>query len=705
MKENVWIKKRMWLAFWLVILCIWSSRSVLADGKQAWITSCRLSGKKNVKVSVILPDKGRVNGKKCYLFALPMEQTKLKKKDKPVAVRTKKGRMTFTVKLRSGLGSRLTDKFVVAQKKGNSYRIISNSCYITNPQKKAKYRYHFPHAASKKGLQVSMTMPEDAIELNVQHSVLNINFAELIAAKGEEKQSLSYRYTYQGKTYWFRRSTVGVYDEYLKKLEENHTVVSAILLLGWRKDLRSLIYPSGRTPGHSFYAWNTGSAQARAKIQATLAFLAERYSAKKAQHGRIVNWIVGNEVNNNQVYNYSGNISLQQHAAIYAQAFWLTYQTVSSVYAQARVYISLDHLWNYDKVKGIFPARSVLDSFAQALGRYGDIPWGLAYHPYSSPLTEPKFWENKNKQLTEALDSPVINMGNLSVLTNYIRDTYGPQHRIILSEQGYTSVQQEKNVEQAQAAAIAYSYLLTEADPMVDSFIMNRHVDNMVEVRQGLSLGLWNTNRAAGDEWASTRKIAYDTFKYMDSTLSENVTNPLLSELSAQHWSDLLPLYQPGLYSKYAAALTSLDEVGGYTAREKLPKKWKTYGAVTKAKGKKGTLTIYHDAHRNPNALWGVKQRFGRGISFAQNTHFGAALRIDGSSDRKALVKIRFYNGKNTLECQRVVDTGRTIRLQADLSSWDGRGSVTAIQITVVPSDGGSWKKDAVMRIGGFAKV
>ena len=50
---------------------------------------------------------------------------------------------------------------------------------------------------------------------------------------------------------------------------------------------------------------------------------------------------------------------------------------------------------------------------------------------------------------------PVINMGNLSVLTGYIRNKYGTGHRIILSEQGYISLQQKRDVQRAQAAVAA----------------------------------------------------------------------------------------------------------------------------------------------------------------------------------------------------------------------------------------------------------
>lgn len=102
----------------------------------------------------------------------------------------------------------------------------------------------------------------------------------------------------------------------------------------------------------------------------------------------------------------------------------------------------------------------MLDSFASKIRAGGNLQWNLAYHPYSSPLTEPRFWANTNGQLTKSLTTPVINMGNIRLLTSYIRQKYGSKTRIILSETGYTSVQRKHNVENLQAAAVAYSYLL-----------------------------------------------------------------------------------------------------------------------------------------------------------------------------------------------------------------------------------------------------
>ena len=199
------------------------------------------------------------------------------------------------------------------------------------------------------------------------------------------------------------------------------SVNSAVLLLSWRSDLTSLIYPQGRQQGHAFYAWNTKDRSARKQLQATLNFLARRYSTSTKKYGQISNWIIGNEVNNYNTYNYAGSQTLRQYSQIYADQFRLAYNTLVSVYSNARVYISLDHLWNTNYVNGTFASRKMLDSFASKIRAGGNLQWNLAYHPYSSPLTEPRFWANTNGQLTKSLTTPVNNKGIIRLLTSYIR--------------------------------------------------------------------------------------------------------------------------------------------------------------------------------------------------------------------------------------------------------------------------------------------
>lgn len=678
--------------------------TVSAASYPAKITKCQLVSSNKVKITATVSNTKAISSQKCYLFALSLSQSKITVTTKPVTSKKKAKKLTFTVTLdNTKKSSKMYSRFVLASKnKDGSYKIISNAKYISNPKKVAQYRYKFLTATSKKGLQISSQMLEDAIDLNVQHASLNIVFTEMIASDSEHNTTASIPYTYHGKTYWFRKSLINSYDAQLTALKENNVTVSAILLLGWRDDLSYLITPAGRQQGHSFYAWNTSGNKAREHLQASLAFLTSRYGSSSAEHGRILNWIIGNEVNSYNVYNYAGQKTLKQYAKIYANMFRMAYNTITSICANARVYISLDHLWN-THINGSFTAREMLDAFASTLKNQGNIRWNLAYHPYGSPLTEPRFWANINGQVTNSLTSPVINMANIDLLTSYIREKYGSKTRIILSEQGYTSVRHSSygnmEAQKEQAAAIAYSYFLTESNDMIDSFIMNRHVDHQAEIDQGLDLGLWTTDTSSGlPEWAGSRKQSWQTFKYMDSNLAESVTADSLSVIGISQWSDVIPGFNKLLYSKNFYASSELKQVNTYQKAACVSSAWSIYGAASRGSKGETSLTVYHNNSRNRNSLWGVSQSFSQKVNFTSAPVFYTTIKVHGATAQKALIKIRFFSGNNILESERVINCDTAVPLGVSLGNWYYQKAVKKIQILVSPVSG-NWTNDAYMTL------
>lgn len=686
------------LLVFFVMTMAGSPLTASAAGKPAKITSCELSSASRVQVKVSVSNTKKIKGKKCYLFALSFSDSGLSGL-RPIASKNKGKKMTFSVRLNNASASSLLySRFVIASKSKGSYKVVSNASYISNPKKAAKYKYKFPTAASKKGLQVSSNMLEDAIDLNIQHSAMNIVFSELISSAAERNSTFSIPYQYHGNTYWFRKALVNSYDAQLTALKANNVTVSAILLLGWRDDLKSLIYPSGCKAGHSFYAWNTANASAREQLQATLSFLGSRYGTSSAKYGRIVNWIVGNEVNNYNVYNYAGALSLKQYAKVYADAFRMTYNTVTSIYANARVYISLDHLWN-TRVSGSFTSREMLDKFASTLKKQGNIRWNLAFHPYGSPLTEPRFWANTNGQAKQSTSSPVISMKNINVLTSYIKKKYGSKTRIILSEQGYTSVRHygstKSDAQVDQEAAIAYSYYLTEANSMIDSFIMNRHVDHEAEVAQGLDLGLWTTDPSSGlPEWANTKKSSWNVFKYMDTNKASSVTKRALSAIGIKSWSKVISKYSKKLYQKYTFASSTLKQVGSYQKRASLATEWSAYGAVSSGSASQTAVAAVHNNSRNRNSLWGFSQKFSKKISFGSYPCFYTTLRVHGAKAGSVQVTFRFYNGKHILESSGIIPCDASVNLGVSLKKWKYRKSVKKIQVLISPVSG-AWQNDA----------
>ena len=138
-----------------------------------------------------------------------------------------------------------------------------------------------------------------------------------------------------------------------------------------------------------------------------------------------------------------------------------------------------------------------------------DVNWNLAYHAYNQPLSDSQFWSGANASMftSDANTTTFITMRNIQTLTDYVKNRFGSNTRIILSEQGFSSTY---GGQANQAAAIALAYYKAACNPMIDAFIIRSYKDEAHEVAQGLAMGLKDAN--------GKKKTAYNVFKNMDSS-------------------------------------------------------------------------------------------------------------------------------------------------------------------------------------------
>ncbi|MDO4616811.1 MAG: GBS Bsp-like repeat-containing protein [Lachnospiraceae bacterium] len=511
-----------------------SSIELAADSiGTASISSCRITGTSQVTVTASVTERGTFG-----LFALEAGETGIASSAVPLASFTGSGSITLTAPLQADTASSLLNKkLVIGQRHGSTYYTVSPGAYITNPEAIASNTRAFPTAATKKGLQVNTSMTEDAAELGVNHSVVNVLLNHIPAESG----GISYQYN--GKIWHMDMGYIYALDEIFSEQAANGSIVSAVLLMQWDSDWSNLIVPSGREEGHSFYGLNAETDEGREQLAAIFSFLANRYSTSGYN---VVNWILGNEVSDYTHYNWCGSVDLNTYAGYYAHAFRLLYNSVRSQYSNARVYISLDHVWNRTRTNA-FTGKEFFSAFVRALDEEGSINWNIAFHPYPAPLNSANFWKN-TAGVTAGSSSAFYTMLNLSSLTDHIKNTYGSQHRFILSETGFTSYSANTTDEKLQAAAIAYGYYLAEFNDMVDSFVVHRHVDHPAEKSQSLYLGLWNTESSETD-LASTKKFSWTVYKYMDTSQGASYTNFALSIIGADSWSSIVPGYTASRFS------------------------------------------------------------------------------------------------------------------------------------------------------------
>ena len=278
-----------------------------------------------------------------------------------------------------------------------------------------------------------MELLDDALELGIKHAALNVNLSELIAPNSGNVDVAYLPWTTDGRTFHFRREPVERLDHTIKTLSSHSVVVHLIILVYKDSDAevnRVMLHPNydDKAP-HRLSAFNTRTAEGRAWLQATMQFLAHRWSRPDKQYGHVAGYILGNEVNSHWWWSNMGRVTMSEFADHYSSALQLVHRAVRRHSSWARVYVSLDHHWNIR-----FPASDDHEAFAgkdliDYLVRRGrednesNFDWHVAYHPYPENLFEPRFWNDKNALLEPT--TPRITFKNLEVLTGVAKSTGG----------------------------------------------------------------------------------------------------------------------------------------------------------------------------------------------------------------------------------------------------------------------------------------
>ena len=402
---------------------------------------------------------------------------------------------------KNSAGSNLFKKFAVVGNVNGALVQLSGFHYITNPEASATHTtgrlYH-----GKKGIIPSSTMlgTNDMQSLGIQQVSYNLNLGQLVTGGGVN-------YTYNGKKYSFNSSIVSQYDFLIPLLNKKGVQVSMVLL----NDLAGngvLIHPlatdaaaQGAAP--HYYALNTANQAGVDELEAVASFLGSRYSG---QHGKIDNWIIGNEVNARADWNYMTPVDINTFAAEYEKAVRIFYNGIRSENANAQIYTSVDQQWSRASNAALYyGSKPFLDSYNAIAKAGGDYDWHVAVHPYDIPLYDPSAW-SQSAHASHSQSSPYITMQNIDVLTDYLSQASlisptGQVRSVICSEVGYTSL--SAGGEQTQAAAIIYGYAQAMANQHIDGFILSREQDDAGEIGQGLANGVCNldTSHKLGWSW------------------------------------------------------------------------------------------------------------------------------------------------------------------------------------------------------------
>ena len=440
-----------------------------------------------------------------------------------------KGKITFKLNI-SGHPEYAQGKFAIGIKKSKSaYSVISPKSYVSNPEKLSTNTAAYFVPGTKKGIQA--TDINELTDTKSKTVFFNLYISDLM-----RKDSGVETYKYNGKTYHFNGLYGYVY--LVQQCNAKGIQVTAQISIDRNVSTQSLITGNSHYAETAYYGWNTDNGTTRQTMEAMFAYLGEKFGKNNCY---ISNWILGNEVNSASGYYYVGNVSFSKFISMYSEAFRCLYNAVKSSRGSSKVFICLDNCWNQKNAFTIcYSARSTLESFAAKISDVQkDVNWNLAYHAYNQPLSDSQFWSGANASMftSDANTTTFITMRNIQTLTDYVKNRFGSNTRIILSEQGFSSTY---GGQANQAAAIALAYYKAACNPMIDAFIIRSYKDEAHEVAQGLAMGLKDAN--------GKKKTSYNVFKNMDSSNSLKYTEKVLKS-QVGNWKSLVPGYSTGKIS------------------------------------------------------------------------------------------------------------------------------------------------------------
>lgn len=440
-----------------------------------------------------------------------------------------KGKITFKLNI-SGHPEYAQGKFAIGIKKSKSaYSVISPKSYVSNPEKLSTNTAAYFVPGTKKGIQA--TDINELTDTKSKTVFFNLYISDLM-----RKDSGVETYKYNGKTYHFNGLYGYVY--LVQQCNAKGIQVTAQISIDRNASTQSFITGNSPYAETAYYGWNTDNSTTRQTMEAMFAYLGEKFGKNNCY---ISNWILGNEVNSASGYYYVGNVSFSKFISMYSEAFRCLYNAVKSSRGSSKVFICMDNCWNQKNAFTIcYSARSTLESFAAKISdMQKDVNWNLAYHAYNQPLSDSQFWSGANASMftSDANTTTFITMRNIQTLTDYVKNRFGSNTRIILSEQGFSSTY---GGQANQAAAIALAYYKAACNPMIDAFIIRSYKDEAHEVAQGLAMGLKDAN--------GKKKTAYNVFKNMDSSNSLKYTEKVLKS-QVGNWKSLVPGYSTGKIS------------------------------------------------------------------------------------------------------------------------------------------------------------
>lgn len=351
-------------------------------------------------------------------------------------------------------------------------------------------------------------------------------------------------YEYGGKTYYVNEPYLqATLDKILTITAQKKISVAAIILFERAANCSdpafgALMQHPDNTGG-IYTMPNMTTPESVHAYAAVINYLASRYCRPDNQYGRILHWIMQNEVDGSIDWANMGYKPVTVITDTYIKSLRLCHNIVRQYDQQSEVLASFTHSW----VTSCAPTWHSVKDMINLLNRYsqveGDFRWGLGYHSYPLDLLNPRSWDDPLATLS--MNTQFLTFRNLEVLNRWAltkENMYqGKVKRAIwLSEAGINSPDYSDESFQNQAAGFAYAWKKLNGLEGIDGLQWHNWLDNEGD-GAGAMLGL----RKFPDKNNGEPKPVWDLYRQAGTDTEDEAFAPSLKVIGIPDWNIIEP--------------------------------------------------------------------------------------------------------------------------------------------------------------------